>query len=158
MSSHDSFDDRREELLEARLRRLGTRTPACRVPGCRETDPFALTGVDPNILCREHDADRRGVNWIEQHHPAGRRNSPLKVPLCANDHAVLTAEQALWPRETLRNPDSSPLLRAAAVIRGWLEILFLTMDRAVAWIPPFLEQLDRWLREQLGDRWWRHFE
>jgi hypothetical protein len=28
------------------------------------------------------------------------------------------------------------------------------IDRTVGWIPPFLEQLDAWLIDQLGHGWW----
>ena len=60
--------------------------------------------------------------------------------------------------ETLRNPDGSPLLRAAAALRGWLDLLWLIMVRAVGWIPVFLEQLDAHLRQRLGERWWEDFD
>jgi hypothetical protein len=126
----------------------------CSYPGCKESDPFALTGVNPNILCREHDADRQGRSWIEQHHPDGQSNDPRTVPLPANDHAVVSENQACWPRETLRNPDGSPLLKAAAALRGWLEMVRLAIERSVGWIPEFLERLDAWLRQQHGNGWW----
>lgn len=153
--NRDSFDEPLEERTEARLRALNTRDPRCSHPGCRECNPLALTGTDPNILCREHAADRHESSWTEQHHPVGRRNDPQTVPLPANDHAVLSELQALWPRETLRNPDGSPLRKAAAALRGWLDILRLIVERTVGWIPPFLETLDVWLCERLGPRWWQ---
>lgn len=59
-----------------------------------------------------------------------------------------------WPERTLRNPDGSPLLRAAGAIRGWLDVLRVIIDRAVGWIPPFLEWLDERLRAVHGNRWW----
>jgi hypothetical protein len=151
---HESFEDSRGVRIESRLRALGTRHPVCSHPGCTESDPFALTGVDPHVLCREHDAYRLGRSWIEQHHPAGHNNDPQTLPIPANDHGVASENQALWPRETLRNPDGSPLLKAAAALRGWLEILRLAVERTVGWIPAFLEQLDAWLREQHGNGWW----
>ena len=146
-----------EELLDQQLRKLGTRTPACRIEGCGATNPFALTGVDPNIVCYEHQALLRGRPWLEEHHVAGRSNDPSTVLLPGNGHRVLSARQRLWPRETLRNPDGSPLLRAAAALRGWLDILWLVVTCTVGWIPDLLEQLDAWLRATLGDRWWDGF-
>ncbi len=147
------------DRLEERLRSLGTRNPRCSHPGCAETDPFALTGVDPHILCAEHRADAEGRSWIEGHHVAGRANDPSHVRgIPANDHSVMTLSyQVEWPRETLRNPDGSPLLRAAAAVRGWLDELRLVIERTVGWVPELLERLDAWLREQKGPRWWDDF-
>lgn len=154
MSALSYEDEELAERREQRLRALGTRNPRCAVAGCDEDDPFALTGVHPDIVCREHLADVQGRCWIEQHHPAGRHNDPDTVPIPSNDHGVLSEHQALWPRETLRNPDQSPLLRIAAAIRAWLDILRLIIDRTVGWIPAALEALDEVLRDRHGPRWW----
>jgi len=151
------MDDRFELRLEERLRELGTLTPHCTWPGCGETSPFALTGVHPDIRCYEHHGELAGRLWLEAHHPAGRHNDPSTAPVPGNEHRVLSERQLLWPQETLRNPDGSPLLRAAAWIRGWLDILWLILVRGVGWIPVFLEELDAWLREQFGPRWWDEF-
>lgn len=150
------WNDRRTDRREDRLRSLGTREPRCSQPGCPEANPFALTGAHPNILCFEHLAEQRGRSTLDGHHAAGRHNDPediVKVP--ANDHAVLTHDlQALWPQATLRNPTGSPLLKAAAALRGWLDVLVLILERTVGWIPNFLEVLDAYLAQVLGDRWW----
>jgi hypothetical protein len=50
----------REDRLEERLRQLGTDSPECSDPHCDERNPFALTGVDPDILCYECSAIARG--------------------------------------------------------------------------------------------------
>jgi hypothetical protein len=42
----------------------------------------------------------------------------------------------------------------AAIIRCWLDVLYLILDRLVGKIPASLEQLDALLRAKLGDRWW----
>src|SRR5262249_24107741 len=148
-----------EALLEERHCRLGTRSPRCVELGCDETNPFALTGVHPNLLCYEHATLRHRRSWLEDHHGKGRRNDGLDtVELPGNDHRALSGGQLLWLRETIRNPDVSPLLRAAAALRGWLDVLWLIMTRTVGWIPGFLEQLDAWLRERLGPRWWDEFD
>jgi len=145
--------------LEERLRLLGTRLPRCSHPGCTETDPFALTGVDPHVLCAEHRADAEGKSWTQGHHVSARANDPQDVrAIPANDHAVVTLKhQSEWPRETLRNPDGSPLLQAAASLRGWLDMLRLVLERSVGWVPDLLERLDSWLRERIGPRWWEEF-
>lgn len=154
----DEFEDRRQRRPEERFRQLGTRNPHCKVHGCQETDPYALSGTHPNLICDEHRAEAAGRSWIDKHHVPGRANDPADtVPVPANDHAGLSELQRFWPRETLRNPDGSPLLRAAAALRGWLDLLRMTIERTLGWIPEFLEQLDGWLRERLGPHWWDEF-
>jgi hypothetical protein len=100
---------------------------------------------------------RRIDRWTEVQHWFGQHNDPLTSPIPANEHRVLSELQARWPKDTLRNPDGSPLLRAAAALRSWLDVMRLLIERVVAWIPPFLEQLDSWLRDRLGPRWWDGF-
>ena len=60
-----------------------------------------------------------------------------------------------WPESTLRNPDGSPLLRAAATLRGWLDVLYLIIDLAIGWIPPFLEWVDGKLVNLVSPQWWK---
>jgi hypothetical protein len=146
------------DRLEARLATLGTHTPRCKVRGCEETNPFALMGAHPELYCPLHTAEFAGRHWFERHHPAGQANDAehtVEVPM--GDHMVLSSYQQEWPQETLRNPDGSPLLRAAAATRGWLDILRLILDRTVGWVPRFLERLDAWLNTKLGERWWDEF-
>jgi hypothetical protein len=144
------------DRFEARLRQLGTRTPRCRVAGCLEGDPEALTGVAPNLLCYEHLQDAMGRPWTERHHFAGQHNDPVAADIPGNDHRILTgAQQQEWPRATLRNSDGSPLLRAAALIRGWLDVLRLVILRGLGWVPPFLEWLDDALNDYIGPHWWQ---
>lgn len=149
----DDFLDDRDERLEQRLRQLGTRSPRC--IGCAEADPFALCGVQPDMVCYECLAIGQGRGRGEGHHVSGQANDPRDVlDLLGNDHRALSAAQARWPADTLRNPDGSPLLKAAAAIRGWLDALLLILDRTVGWVPGFLEWLDSALREAIGPTWW----
>jgi hypothetical protein len=142
--------------LEQDCERLGTRTPRCEVEGCDETDPAALTGTFPNITCYEHLAERQGRSWTEGDHLAGQHNCPTEiVELPGNDHRAKSDLMTEWPDRTIRNPDQSPLIRAAATIRGWLEVLRIIIMRAVGWIPPFLERLDAWLTSRVGVTWWK---
>lgn len=149
----DAWCDWYEDRLEERHRHLGTRTPECSVTGCLERHPFCLTGSGSSVLCYEHALDR----WTEEQHWFGQHNDPLTSPIPANDHRFISELLALWPQQTLRNPDGSPLLKAAAALRGWLDVMRLLIERVVGWMPPFLEQLDSWLRERLGPRWWDDF-
>jgi hypothetical protein len=157
MTTHDetAYRDQWDDATEARLRALGIRTPRCRVPRCEEHDPFALSGVHPDLVCDEHLADELGHSWMQDHHLAGKANDAVTAPVPGNDHRQLSARQQLWPRDTLRNPDGSPLLRAAAALRGWLDILRLIIEKTVGWVPPLLESLDQALRDKLGPVWWQ---
>jgi hypothetical protein len=145
------------DRLEEKLAQLGTRTPRCGCESCDEVCPFAFTGVYPRIYCYEHDALRRGRPWLEDHHPAGQNNDSRTVPMPGNEHRLFSELQYRWPRETLRNPDGSPLLRAAALARGWEDVLYVVMV-LVAWVPLYLEQLDAWLRQEIGPCWWEAME
>jgi hypothetical protein len=150
----EAMEGRREQ----RCRSLGHMSPRCSEPGCPEADPLALTGTHPEILCYEHDALRNGRPWLEAHHVAGKANDPTTTDLPGNDHRPISERQnELWPRETLRNPNGSPLLCAAAAIRGWLDVLWVILERTIAWVPGFLEQLDAWLSEEIGPCWWENF-
>ncbi len=152
MNSDEDYLDRLADLREDRYRALGTRSPRCSVGGCLESDPFALTGAEPKIICQEHLADQLRSSWTQDHHYSGQANSPEKGPIPANDHAVENAMQSLWPRDTLRNSEGSPLLRAAAATRGWLDILRLVSERTLPWIPAALESLDALLKDRLSCR------
>ncbi len=148
-------DERWDERVEDRYVKLGTRNPSCSVPGCDETNPFALTGTMPGIICYEHQAIAKGRTWLEAHHCAGRHNDPTDTVLIpGNDHRSLSTRQDLWPRETLRNPDGSPLLRAAGALRGWLDVLRHLIEHTVGWVPAFLEWLEAQLCVLVGAQWW----
>ncbi len=147
----DEDDDARDARREAAIRRLDTRQPRC---PCGEREPLALTGRHPHIRCYECQALAAGRPWVEQQHPQGQANGPNTVPIPGNDHRVIDDRKRDWPRDTLRNPDGSPLLRAAACLRGWLDTLRHVVDETVGWIPAFLELIDRWLVQLLGARWW----
>ena len=132
-----------EELkrLEIRYRMLGTRNPVCAWPDCGETKPFVLVGSHPDISCYEHYLLRAGKRPYEAHHVAGQHNSDVTADVPGNEHRLLSELQRSWPEDTLRNPEHSPLLVAAASIRGWLDVMSVIIDRGIGWIPGFLEWL-----------------
>lgn len=136
---------------ETQRQRLGDNASCAH---CGEKDPVCLTKKGETIVCYECQKADAGKATVEKHHVAGQHNLPDTVPIPANDHRVLSDMQYEWPTETLRNPDESPLLRASATIRGWLDVLRLIIERTVGWIPDFLERLDDWLREKLGQSYW----
>ena len=144
--------------LEEQYRRLGTRDPICAWPDCGETNPYALVGYHPDISCYEHYLLRVGKKPYEGHHVDGQNNSDVVADVPGNDHRVLSELQQFWPDDTLRNPDHSPLIVAAAAIRGWLDVLRVILERGVGWIPEFLEWLHRVLVDLIGPDWWVKLE
>lgn len=145
------------EQHEQRLRMLGVQDPVCSHPDCDERDPFALTGAAPDILCYEHRAKAEGRSWLEGQHVPGRHNDEQTDLIPGNDHRAWDAMKRSWPEETLHNPNKSPLIRASAHLRGFLDLLWQLVVRILGWIPGLLEQLDAWLIERLGASWWEAF-
>jgi hypothetical protein len=138
-------------------RRVRRFAPGAQCERCGERDTRTLIAAAAPVLCRECRAVGDGRSPIEWHHPAGEHNSEVTIAMPANDHAILSDYQQDWPLETLRNPDGSPLLRAAASVRAWLDVLRLVIERTVGGVPALLETLDAWLRELAGERWWEQF-
>jgi len=114
---------KRDIRRENRLQRLGTREPMC--ANCGENDSVALTRHAADIICYECQAKASNRSPIERHHPAGRNNDPFTIPIPGNDHRILSDLQRDWPQDTLRNPTDSPLRKAAATMRGFLDMLRL---------------------------------
>lgn len=138
--------------MARRSRRVGTDAKCAE---CGEGDPRALVRRPVRVLCYECLAAERGRSRTEKHHFPSRYNSLFIVMVPGNDHRILNDDQRDWPTNTFRNPHGSPLLKASAAMRGWLDILRVVMERGVGWIPTFLEDLDAWLEERLGPQWWR---
>jgi hypothetical protein len=133
-------------------RQLGTRSPKC--VRCNETNALALTRYDKTIICYEDLQKIKGRKVMEKHHPSGKHNDSATVAIPGNDHRILSDRQSDWPEDTLRNPRKSPLIKAAAAIRGWLDVMDLLVAR-LAWIAPFLEKVDRYLCEVINPVWWK---
>ncbi|MGB6714824.1 MAG: hypothetical protein WBE30_14465 [Candidatus Cybelea sp.] len=84
-------------ILDADRARRAATLPidfACEV--CGERDPIALNADVRLPLCGDHDAIRRGLAPVEEHHIAGRRYSGLTVTVSVNMHRRLTARQRRW--------------------------------------------------------------
>jgi len=94
---------------------------------------------------------------IEQDHIAGRHNSEATFPLPGNAHRTKSDRMRDWPRRTVQNTEGSPLLAAAACVRGWLDILWTVAEFAER-VPRLLEGLDAWLTERHGRKWWGDFD
>lgn len=72
-----------------------------------------------------------------------------------NDHrAELTPAQNDWPKKTLENRDRSPVLAVAASERGYVDTVCYLNEKLLYRNPEMLEELDAFLKEKLGPRWW----
>ncbi len=92
---------------------------------------------------------------MDNHHPFGKANSPFTIPVPVNDHrAELNVAQQDWSKETLENPDGSPLLAGAARIRGFVDTVIHLIEKGLLWVAEILEALDGFLVEKLGPKWW----
>ena len=92
---------------------------------------------------------------MDKHHFAGEPNSPITVPIPVNDHrAHLSTAQYDWQKETRENPDGSPLLAAAASIRGFTDTVLYLIEKGLLWIADMLELLHAYLAKQFGPKWW----
>lgn len=121
---------------------------------CGETRPEALIPNSKPITCAACDRTQKGATVIDDHHFAGKRNSPITIPTPVNDHrAELSIAQYDWPKETRENPDGCPLLAAAACVRGFIDYV-VYLIRGLQWVAEMLEVLSTYLKENLGSKWW----
>lgn len=123
---------------------------------CGETRPEALIAGTNPITCAACKRTQERRKATDAHHVAGRANDPtttLLVPV--NDHrAELSVAQQDWPMKTLRNKEGSPLLAAAARIRGVVDTIAY-LHKGLLSVAEMLEALDRFLESKLGAKWWR---
>ncbi len=92
---------------------------------------------------------------MDNHHVAGRANSPITTPVPVNDHrAVLSSAQHDWAKEMLENSSGSPLLARAACVRGFVDTNTYLVDKLLLPHAEFCELLDSMLAEKLGPEWW----
>lgn len=121
---------------------------------CGEKRPEALIAGSNPTMCAACVRKRRGQTTVDYHHVAGKENTPVTIPVPVNDHrAELSVAQGDWPKETRENPDSSPLLAAAAYIRGFMDTVNYLLEK-LFWIVEMLEMADPILVKKLGAKWW----
>lgn len=135
---------------DAAARRIGGRTCTC-----GECRPEALIAGSNPMICGECQRKKRAQTTLDGHHVAGEANREETIPVPVNDHrAQLSVDQNDWPKRTLENPDGSPLLAAAASIRGFVDTLFYLIEKFILWAADLLEHLDAYLTERSGSKWW----
>ncbi len=122
---------------------------------CGEKRPEALIrGSNPRI-CAACQRTLTAHTTVDQHHFAGKANNPTTIPIPVNDHrARLSVSQAEWPKPTLTNLEGSPLLAAAACVRGFIDTILYLIERGLHWIADMLEKLDEFQVKKLGPQWW----
>lgn len=133
---------------------------------CGESRPEALISNSNPISCAGCDRARRGKAGTDNHHVAGKANNSTTIPIPVNDHrARLSVAQYDWPKQTRENPDGSPLLAAAACIRGFIDTITYVIDtilhlidKLLLWIPEMLEGYDAFLVKALGRKYWLNTE
>jgi hypothetical protein len=132
-------------------RRVGVDTRC----SCGEGRPEALIpGSNPRV-CAACNRTTTRQTTIDEHHFAGKANSPTTIPIPINDHrARLSVAQAEWPKSTLANLHGSPLLAAAACLRGFIDTVLYLIERGLLWIADMLEKLDELQVKKLGPQWW----
>ena len=127
--------------------------------GCGENRPLALVRKKKSTQCAKCVRKMKGRTALDRHHVAGEANSPVTVPIPVNDHrAELSEAQYDWPKTTLENPDGSPLVAAAACIRGFADTVMYLIERLLLWIAIMLERLNAFLLKKLGPKWWLNTE
>jgi len=122
---------------------------------CGERRSEALIpGANP-IQCAECERKSRDSRTMDYHHFAGKANNPTAIPIPVNDHrACLSAAQEDWPKMTRNNPRGSPLLAAAACVRGFIDTVIYLIESGLLWVAEMLESLDDFLIGKLGPQWW----
>lgn len=132
----------------ARAQRRAGEDWAC--PTCGENRPHAKA----RDVCFECDRLAQGREPYEDHHIFGRQNGGAQLRVSINDHrAELSVAQYSWPPKTMENASGSPLLRAAAYLRGLADAIRYVLGEC-EWIAECLERLDEWLGKKLGPLWW----
>jgi hypothetical protein len=126
---------------------------------CGEKRPEGLIPGSKPTTCAACQRTASGRTAIDNHHFAGKANSPTTIPVPVNDHrAGLSVSQADWPKSTLINAQGSPLLAAAACLRGFVDSVLYLIEQGLLWIAEMLEKLDVFLAKKLGAKWWHETE
>jgi hypothetical protein len=148
-SSSQSDPIRKHQRQAAATRRVGKKNHC----DCGESRPEALVGNSG--VCAACKRRSKGHTTMDNHHAAGKANSPVTVPVPVNHHrAVLSESQYDWPKKTLENPDGCPLRAASACIRGFIDTVVFLIDELLRWIADLLEWLSEFLIDRLGPKWW----
>jgi hypothetical protein len=122
---------------------------------CGETRPEALIRTSKPTICHECRRKEEGKSVVDNHHVFGQSNSPVTVPTPVNDHrAEVSVAQYDWPKKTLENPEGSPFLAAAGVVRGFINYIHYLIEKGLAWVVLLLEAADELFTVVIGQKYW----
>jgi hypothetical protein len=145
----------RDPIGQYKRRSVAERRTGGRFCQCGESRPLALVANSFPTTCENCLRVSRGLSVLDDHHPAGRANNPMTVPIPVNDHAaILTEAQYDWPKETWENPEGSPLRAGAASIRGYCDTSEYLANGLLVFQAKLFEALDECLKQRLGRQWW----
>lgn len=119
---------------------------------CGERDIRVLRKVRGMLLCADCHNNQSGRSVLEHHHIAGKKNDESWIAIPANLHSRLSDDQYDWPTDTLRNPNSDPLIEIAAWFRGLHDLFVQLADKLLSWAIQF-EALSRFLKKLIGANW-----
>lgn len=126
---------------------------------CGEARPEALIREKNRVICQACKRKQNGMTGKDDHHFAMKANSPVTISIPVNDHvAELNTAQQDWPKQTRENPTGSPLIAAAACIRGFIDTILHLIEKGLHWIADMLEIADAHLASKLGPQWWKNTE
>jgi hypothetical protein len=139
----------------ARKRAAARRVGDGKCSQCGESRPEALIAGSVPLICAACKRVQLSKSPFDLHHVAGAANDPLTVAVPVNDHrAELSTDQYLWPKQTLENPQGSPLLASSARKRGFRRTVLYLIDELLSNDAERLEQLDAKLTGKFGPKWW----
>ena len=122
---------------------------------CGETRPEMLLAQSRPVVCAACDRVARGKSPYDQHHVAGKANSPVTITVPVNDHrAILSVLQMDWPRLMRENPDGNPLVALAAKLRGFMDTVRYLFEALIEAAIACALALNDWLTAQHGPTWW----
>jgi hypothetical protein len=126
---------------------------------CGEIRAQALIREKNRVICHACKRKEKAITPQDNHHFAMKANSPVTVSIPVNDHrAELNVAQHDWPKQTRENPTGSPLIAAAACIRGFIDTILYLIKTGLHWIADMLETADACLAKKLGAEWWKNTE
>lgn len=122
---------------------------------CGEARPEALVREKKRIICHGCKRKESNMKTKDDHHFGMQANSPVTIPVPANDHAAeLSVAQQDWPKQTRENPEGSPLLAAAGCVRGFIDTILYLIKQGLLWVADMLEKADAFLAQKFGKKWW----
>ncbi len=122
---------------------------------CGESDARVLDAGTKPILCYACHAAAAGRSVVEYHHIGSRANGDLTIVIGANEHRILSEMQREHDPRLRRNPDGSPVLRAAAHLAGVRDALAVLVERLFDPLITWLLAFETWLVARLGPRYWQ---